>query len=70
MKWTKLEDKEPTEKDLPFITYGMKLSNWPNAPTFIKEMEVWEDTDWFFELTSEDRSEWIWWKKLDFPKKR
>lgn len=70
MKWIKLEEQTPTEKDMPFMTYGQKLANWPKIATFHEHYEIWDDSDWFFELDDQERNEWIWWAKLEFPKKR
>jgi hypothetical protein len=68
--YIKLEDRMPTEKDMPFVTYGEKLSRWPDVNSFIERHEIWDDTDWFFELTDADRDEWIWWAPMNFPKTR
>lgn len=68
MFWTKLEDRHPTEKDLPFITYGVKLSFFPKSNLYNDFHETWNDMDWFYELTDEERDEWVFWMKLEFPK--
>jgi len=55
--WTKLGYKaEPTEKDLPFITWGVFTG-----------FEIWDDTDWFFELTTKEQYERMFWGKLNYP---
>ena len=57
MDWIKLKDIEPTEKDIPFITWGL-----------YSRYEVWEDTDWFCELTPEERTARVeYWYKLTSP---
>ena len=52
--WISLKDKEPDIKDLPFITYNV----------IRYESEIWDDVDWFSELTDEDKSDWTHWLKL------
>lgn len=68
--YIKLEDQEPTEKDMPFVTYGKKLSRWPDADSFLERHEIWDDSDWFLELDDADRHGWIWWAPMNFPKQR
>lgn len=41
------EERLPEFKDLPFITKGAG-----------GEFELWEDTDWFDELTEKEQLEW------------
>ncbi len=64
--WIKQSDQEPTTKDLPFMTYGMKIEAAPNM--YFNEYEIWEDSDWFQELTENERLSWVFWRKLDPPK--
>lgn len=53
MKWIKFIDQEPEINDLPFVTSdNMRL------------LDVWEDTDFFDELTDDDRGTFVWWMSL------
>lgn len=67
--WIKQEDKEPTEKDMPFVTFGVKLSHFPKSDAFNEFWQFWDDSDWFMELTEEERLEWVYWMPLKKPKK-
>ena len=69
MYWTKQSDQEPTEKDLPFITYQRKVFIH-DRDVFYNEYELWNDTDWFFELEEKDRLEWVYWMPLTKHKKK
>ncbi len=55
MNWTNFINQEPTPKDLPFVCID-KIGMFS---------EVWDDTDWFSELTDEDKAEWVYWTKLE-----
>jgi hypothetical protein len=57
IKWHFTKDNPPTEKDMPFLTYE------PNH----KHFEIWNDSDWFFELDDEERLERQVWRKLISP---
>lgn len=46
------KDKLPDKKDLPFMTFGGGA------------YEIWDDSDWFDELTLEEKLERIWWAAL------
>jgi len=56
MNWISIKDKEPVWDDIPFITYD-------KYGTF----DVWEDTDWFQELSEKDRLEHTHWAKITKP---
>ena len=58
MNWIKQSDQEPTEKDLPFLT-------WDGY-----DYEFWEDVDWFDELTEKERLMWTHWIPLQPPKEK
>ena len=68
--WIKQSDREPTMKDLPFITYGKSLSRFPKSEVIMETQDLWEDTDWFFELTEAERLEWVYWQPVVPPKKK
>lgn len=55
--WVNIKDREPTIKDLPFVTYLNKV--W----------ELWEDSDWFQELSENERLEHKCWLPLTKPPK-
>lgn len=65
MKWIKQSEKEPTEMDLPFVTYGKRLKISPEV--IFNVQELWEDLDWFYELEEEERLEWKYWMHLEKP---
>ena len=55
-EWIDLKTQLPTPKDLPFITED-----------FDKFYEVWEDSDYFDELTDNDRDLFVKWKPINQP---
>lgn len=55
-RWESME-LEPTMKDLPFLTR--------KKTKFGYSYDLWEDTDWFDELTDKDRLEWEDWHRLE-----
>jgi len=55
MNWIKQSDREPTIKDLPFVTFDGK------------DYELWEDSDWFSELTDDDKAEYPEFMPLEPP---
>ncbi len=58
MIWIKFRNQDPEPKNLPFV--------WRSKKGLFSE--VWDDTDWFNELTDVDKSEWEWWAELtDLP---
>ena len=59
MEFITQSEREPTMDDLPFVTY-MKIS--------FDMYELWDDTDWFYELNDKDRAEWTHWMPLKKPK--
>lgn len=66
--WIKQSDREPTMKDLPFITFGKKLSHFPKSRALQEVRDIWEDSDWFQELTEVERLEWVYWQPFVSPK--
>ena len=56
MNWIKQSDQEPTMNDMPFVTHDGTHT------------DLWDDTDFFFELTEKERLSWTWWMKLEKPK--
>lgn len=67
MNWIKLEDRMPTEDDLPFITHSYKLEKFPDSGITFEYVELWEDSDWFLELTEQERSLWVYWTPIIDP---
>jgi len=65
--WIKKKDQEPTKKDLPFITFGKKLNNFPKSNIINEVYDLWDDSDWFLELSNEEKFEWVYWKRLIPP---
>ena len=59
MEFITQSEREPTMDDLPFVTY-MKVR--------FDIYELWDDDDWFHELTDKDRAEWTHWMPLNKPK--
>ena len=55
-EWIHFKTQLPTKKDLPFITED-----------FDKFYEVWEDSDYFDELTDNDRDLFVKWKPINQP---
>jgi len=56
-RWIKMSDREPTIKDLPFVTYE-EIS---------EDIELWEDSDWFQELGEEERLQYTHWMPITKP---
>lgn len=57
MDWIRIGFKaEPEIKDLPFITYGKYTG-----------FEVWEDSDWFQELSLKEQYKREFWARLIRP---
>ena len=46
MEWISLKDRTPEIKDLPFVTKEGE------------NFELWDDSDWFCELTEKEQLEW------------
>ena len=59
MEWIKMSEQEPIIKDLPFIAFDGDMYN---------KYEVFEDSDWFEELTEKDRLEYSHWMPITNPK--
>jgi hypothetical protein len=59
MNWIKQSEQEPTEDDLPFITYMSDFG--------ADQFELWEDSDWFQELSESERLEWEQWAPVKAP---
>lgn len=55
-KWESME-LEPTMKDVPFLTR--------KETKFGYSYDLWEDTDWFAELSDKERLSWQHWHKLE-----
>ena len=51
--WLNFKNKEPSLQDLPFVCRNN-----------IGFSEAWEDSDWFDELTDNERAEWTHWKSV------
>jgi len=68
MEWIKQSSREPTHRDMPFVTY-LRVINFHGEDLEYEEYDFWDDTDWFFELTEEERQEWKYWCPLTKPNK-
>lgn len=51
--WNLMKNGQPEEKDLPFVTYDG-----------VNHVELWDDTDWFFELTDKEKLTHLYWKRV------
>jgi len=67
MEWILMIEQQPTEHDLPFITYGQNIKIADDV--HFSNYETWNDVDWFVELIEEERLEWKWWASIKFPEK-
>ena len=56
MDWIKQSDREPTMDDMPFLTHDGD------------HVDLWDDSDWFFELSERERLSWIYWMPITKPK--
>lgn len=67
MEWIKMEDRQPEDKDLPFLTMHYKLKNFPESGVTFEHVGLWEDADWFLELDDEERMLWKYWTPIIDP---
>lgn len=65
--WILMEDRQPDHKDVPFLTMHYKLSRFPESGVTFEYVNLWDDSDWFEELTDEERSMWKYWMPIVDP---